>query len=181
MHALVHQCAGRVEKNRPELVYMSGTCKWCTRHVSRRQNMSEGGGACLSRSGRVGGSQYASVRVEGGRSVSGRGWRTWRTRGTCWGAGACGRYIQEGGACRTASGMHGAHRMGPGDMEPGRGACRKGGACPRGAEKVIGRGLGAGHVVGVWDVLGGLSAHVGWVEGPSKRGGVYPGRAEPVR
>ena len=37
----------------------------------------------------------------------------------------------------------------PGDVEPGRGACRKGGACPGGAGKVIGRGLGAGRIVGV--------------------------------
>ena len=63
------------------------------------------------------------------------------------------------------SGMHGAHRTGPGDVELGRGACRKGGACPGGARKVMGRGLGAGHVVGVWDMLGGLGARVGWVEG----------------
>ena len=29
--------------------------------------------------------------------------------------------------------------------------------------------------------LGGLGVRVGWVAGPSERGGVYPGRAEPVR
>ena len=78
------------------------------------------------------------------------------------------------------SGMHGAHCMGLGDVEPGQGACRKGGACPGGAGKVMGCGLGAGHIIGMWDVLGGLSAHVGWVEGLSKRDGAYPGRAEPV-
>ena len=50
-----------------------------------------------------------------------------------------------------------------------------------GSGKVMGRGLGAGCIVGVWDVLGGLGAHVGWVAGPSERGGAYPGRAEPVR
>ena len=66
-------------------------------------------------------------------------------------------------------------------MELGRGACQKGGACPGGAGKVMGCGLGAGHVVGVWDVLGGLGTRVGWVAGLSKRGGAYPGRAEPVR
>ena len=84
-------------------------------------------------------------------------------------------------------GMHGAHQMGPGDMELGRGhfqegwgACRKGRACPGGARRAMGHGLGAGHVVGVWDVWGGLGARVGWVEGPSKWGGVYPDRAGPV-
>ena len=63
------------------------------------------------------------------------------------------------------SGMHGAHRTGPGDVELGRGACRKGGACPGGARKVMGHGLGAGRVVGMWDVSGGLGARVGWVDG----------------
>ena len=79
------------------------------------------------------------------------------------------------------SGLHGAHCMGPGDVEPGLGACQKGRACPGGAGKVIGCSLGAGRIVGVWDVLGGLGARVGWVECPSKRGGAYPGRAEPVQ
>ena len=59
------------------------------------------------------------------------------------------------------SGMHGAHHTGPGDMELGQGACRKGRACPGGAGKVMGRGLGAGRVIGMWDVLGGLGACVG--------------------
>ena len=32
----------------------------------------------------------------------------------------------------------------------------------------MGRGLSAGHVISVWDVLGGLGARVGWVEGVSE-------------
>ena len=52
------------------------------------------------------------------------------------------------------SGMHGAHHTGLGDVELGQGACQKGGVCPGGAGKVMGRGLGAWCVVGMWDVLG---------------------------
>ena len=47
---------------------MSGTCKRCTGHVGRRQNMSEGGGVRLSGLGHIGGSQYTSVRVKGVRA-----------------------------------------------------------------------------------------------------------------
>ena len=50
-----------------------------------------------------------------------------------------------------------------------------------GAGRAMRRGLGAGCVIGVWDMLGGLGACVGWVSGPSKRGAVYPDRAGPVR
>ena len=138
-------------------------------------------GPCLgrvaARRGRVG-------RVDGVGHVGGtlrRGWGHAERAGRAGrGHGGAG-YVQEGRACRTASGMHGAYRTGLGDVEPGRGACQKGGACPGGARKVMGRGLGAGRVVGVWDVLGGLGVRVGWVVGPSERGGAYPGRAEPVR
>ena len=79
------------------------------------------------------------------------------------------------------SGMHGVHRTGLGDMELGQGACRKGGACPRRAGKVMGRSLGAVRIVGMWDMLEGLGMRVGWVKGLSKRGGAYPGRAEPLQ
>ena len=92
----------------------------------------------------------AAVRVWG-RSW---GWSTWGTRGPGQGPGTS----VEGWA---GLGMHGAHRTGPGDVEPGRGGCQKGGVCPGGAGKVMGCGLGAGRVVGMWDVLGGLGARVG--------------------
>ena len=54
------------------------------------------------------------------------------------------------------------------------GHAERGGACPGGAGKAVGHGLGAGRIVSMWDVLGGLGMHVRWVEGPSKRGWVYP-------
>ena len=38
---------------------------------------------------------------------------------------------------------------GRGHVPERRGACCKGGACPGGAGKVIGHGLGAGRIVGV--------------------------------
>ena len=59
------------------------------------------------------------------------------------------------GVCPKGSGGAGYVRCGG----TSRGEGREGGACPGGAGKVIGRGLGAGCVVGVWDVLGGLGAH----------------------
>ena len=88
-------------------------------------------------------------------------------RGVVAGAGACGGRAGLVGGPGTSvegwagSGVHGAHCTGLGDVEPGQGACRKGGACPGGAGKVMGHGLGAGRVVGMWDVLGGLGTRVG--------------------
>ena len=173
MHTLVHQCAGRVEKNRPELVYMSGTCKRCTGHVGRWQNMLEGGGVRLSGSGRVGGSQYASVRVEGGRSVSGRGWRTWRTRGTCWGARACGMNIQEEageavGASRCIQGVlevvgqRWASRDASGSVGSAWGCVRRQGGLDGSGARRVGRVGVLRHVV---------SGHRGGRQGGCVRGG----------
>ena len=110
-----------------------------------------------------------------GRAHAERAGRARRGWGMCLG---CRRHIEKGLGMLEGPGR--VQRR-PGDVEPGRGACRKGRACPRGAGKVIGHSLGAGRIVGVWDVLGGLSTRVGWVKGTSKRGGAYPGRAEPVR
>ena len=40
---------------------------------------------------------------------------------------------------------------------------------------------GAGRVVGMWGMLAGLSVHVGWVEGVSKRDRMHPDRVESVQ
>ena len=57
----------------------------------------------------------------------------------------------------------------------------KGQGMSRGAGRAMGHGLGAGCIVGMWNVLGGLGARVGWVEGMSKRDGTHPDRVGLVR
>ena len=56
----------------------------------------------------------------------------------------------------------------------------KGRGVSRGARRAMGHGLGAGRIIGMWSMLGGLSARVGWVKGPSKRGRAYLDRVGPV-
>ena len=100
------------------------------------------------------------LHIEKGRGASGVvGARAWG-RGWGWGKwdrvgvrrqrglGRPGGLAGEGAVSGARRGAGRVQRR-PGDVEPGRGACRKGGACPGGAGKVIGRGLGAGRVVGV--------------------------------
>ena len=87
-----------------------------------------------------------------------------------------------GGGMSNGAGVHqigpAAHQKWPGHIESGWGASRGAGKCQNWPGHVR---CGWGTLNRVGHIQGGLSMLVGWLGGPSHRGGVHPDRVRPVR
>ena len=141
----MHQCARRIEKG-PNMCGMSEIRRTGVRRVEYGWWPVEPGRGASNRAG--GASKVAGVRpggpgnIKSGQSTSrwgqeGHGQGQWRLVDVrAWLGGQ--ETSMEGWA---GSGMHGARRTGPGDVDPGRGACRQGEACPKGAGRAMGHSL----------------------------------------